>query len=634
MPEAHAPIRRTALRLLAVLALCTAGAASARPAEVELHAHPAGTIALEGRFEVLHDPRGRLSLDEVRQSDDFLTATRRRANVGYTDGAVWARLRLVHPDAPRERLVLSLGQTLLDRAELFVVRDGEVVDRQVTGDTLPFAERGVPDRHLNFILPWVSGESVDYYLRVIGPTSAISLPLTLHSHSAFARSGGEDVLLGGYFGVMAALALTALLLFVLVRDTSFLFFGLYLAAYGLVMACWSGYGYQFLWPEAPVLQQRLPVAFIALALLSGTLISRRFLDTPRRIPRSDRIYGAAAMLAVAGTFVHLTVPGHLGSQLVIGAVLALLPAVMFFGVRCAQLGDRIARYWLAGWMLYITGVSAVALYIFGWLPYNLLTAYGMYLGSLADFISLSIALSARVWVLRQEKAVEVESVAAELANLNENLEEIVGSRTEELERRNRELSELAIRDSLTGLYNHSTSIELLDQLLQQSQRYEFPLSTIMVDIDHFKAINDSFGHQTGDRVLESVARTLTDCVRGADIVGRYGGEEFLIAMPHADALAAREFGERLLRRIRDIEIPASQGGSISASIGATVYYPHGLRDSAQEVIQRADEALYRSKADGRDRLTIESLSLVPGAGRRPLGGDEAPRSTERPVKPV
>lgn len=634
MPEARASISRTALRLLALLALCAAGAAFAHPPALELHAHPAGAIVLDGRFEILHDRDGRLTLAEVRQAEDFVTATRGRANVGFTDGAVWARLRLVHPDAPRERLVLSLGQTLLDRAELFVVSDGEVVARQVTGDTLPFAERGVPDRQLNFLLPPAAGVTVDYYLRVVGPTSAVSLPLSLHPRSDFVQNVGEDVLLGSYFGVMAALALTAWLLFVLVRDTNFLYFGAYLACYGLVMACLSGYGYQFLWPGDPVLQQRLPAAFIALAVLSGTLVSRRFLDTPRRIPRADWVYGAAALVATAGAVIHLTVPGHLGSRIVIGAVLALLPAVLFFGVRCALLGDRIARFWLAGWFLYVTGVCAVALHSVGWLPHNALTAYGMYLGSLADFFSLSIALSARVWIVRREKAAEVEVVAAELADLNENLEQIVASRTEELERRNRELSELAIRDSLTGLYNHSTSIELLDQLLQQSQRYEFPLATIMVDIDHFKAINDSFGHQTGDRVLESVARTLTDSVRGADIVGRYGGEEFLIAMPHADALAAREFGERLLRRIRDIEIPASQGGSISASIGATVYYPHGLRDSAQEVIQRADEALYRSKADGRDRVTIESLTLVPGAGRRPRGEGEAPRSTERPVKPV
>ena len=95
-----------------------------------------------------------------------------------------------------------------------------------------------------------------------------------------------------------------------------------------------------------------------------------------------------------------------------------------------------------------------------------------------------------------------------------------------------------------GLYNHSTTIELLEQLLNQSQRYEFPIATVMVDIDNFKQLNDTFGHQLGDHVLEEVSQTLADSVRGADVVGRYGGEEFLIIMPHADALAAREYGER------------------------------------------------------------------------------------------
>ena len=129
----------------------------------------------------------------------------------------------------------------------------------------------------------------------------------------------------------------------------------------------------------------------------------------------------------------------------------------------------------------------------------------------------------------------------------------------------------------------------------------------MVDIDNFKQLNDTYGHQLGDHVLEQVARTLSESVRGSDVVGRYGGEEFLIVMPHADALAAREYGERLLGLIRDIGIGDKH---ISASIGVSVFHPRGHRASAQDVIRRADEALYRSKREGRDRLTIDSLSLV------------------------
>ena len=164
-----------------------------------------------------------------------------------------------------------------------------------------------------------------------------------------------------------------------------------------------------------------------------------------------------------------------------------------------------------------------------------------------------------------------------------------------------------MRDSLTGLYNHSTTIELPEQLLSQSQRYEFPVATVMLDIDNFKQLNDNFGHQLGDHVLEEVSQTLADSVRGSDVVGRYGGEEFLIVMPHADAQAAREYGERVLALIPEIHI---ENNHISASIGVSVFHPRGHGASAQEVIRRADEALYRSKREGRDRLTVDSLSLV------------------------
>ena len=242
-----------------------------------------------------------------------------------------------------------------------------------------------------------------------------------------------------------------------------------------------------------------------------------------------------------------------------------------------------------------------------------LTTYSLYLGSLVQFLSLSLALGERLWVLQREKDIEIETVSADLATLNDHLDEIVETRTLDLEERNRELSDLAIRDSLTGYYNHSTSIELLEQLLNQSQRYKFPIATIMVDIDHFRPINDIYGHQIGDKVLERVSKALTALVRGSDVVGRYGGEEFIIVMPHADVLAAREYGERLLQKIREIEIPGKSGVHIAASAGVSVFYPHGHRTSAPRVIRRADEALYRSKRDGRDRLTVESLSLLESA---------------------
>ncbi len=174
------------------------------------------------------------------------------------------------------------------------------------------------------------------------------------------------------------------------------------------------------------------------------------------------------------------------------------------------------------------------------------------------------------------------------------------------------MSELAARDSLTGLYNHSTAIELLEQLVQQSQRYAFPLAVIMVDLDNFKQLNDTYGHQAGDQVLEAMSQTLLDSVRGSDVVGRYGGEEFLIAMPHTDAPAAREYGERLLKRVREIDVPGCGARNLTASVGVAVYYPHGQRTSAPELVRRADEALYRSKRDGRDRITIDGLSLGTG----------------------
>ena len=112
-------------------------------------------------------------------------------------------------------------------------------------------------------------------------------------------------------------------------------------------------------------------------------------------------------------------------------------------------------------------------------------------------VALAVGLSERLWNLQRAREAQIAAAYADLAALNTNLEGMVRSRTRELEARNRELSELAVRDSLTGLYNHSTALELLEQLLLQSQRYEFPIVTVMVDIDNFKQLNDTYGHPLG-----------------------------------------------------------------------------------------------------------------------------------------
>jgi diguanylate cyclase (GGDEF)-like protein len=163
------------------------------------------------------------------------------------------------------------------------------------------------------------------------------------------------------------------------------------------------------------------------------------------------------------------------------------------------------------------------------------------------------------------------------------------------------LRDKAIHDPLTALWNRTQALEALDRDVARARREGAPVSVLMVDLDHFKNVNDTFGHIAGDAVLREAARRIRDAVRQYDVVGRYGGEEFVVVLPGCEADAAKSRADRIRMTIGGASIDTSEGVvSVTASIG-TASYPDVGRTS-EELIRAADAALYRAKRSGRDRV--------------------------------
>ncbi|WP_277811702.1 diguanylate cyclase [Chromohalobacter canadensis] len=167
-----------------------------------------------------------------------------------------------------------------------------------------------------------------------------------------------------------------------------------------------------------------------------------------------------------------------------------------------------------------------------------------------------------------------------------------------------QLEEASIRDALTGLYNRRFLDDTLTRELARAERQSGPLSVLMLDIDHFKPINDDHGHAFGDRALIEVADLLSDNVRRGDIVCRYGGEEFVIIMPGAGLAAARQRGEHLRHQVATLDIALDDGTPLhlTVSLGLACYPQHG--EYAETLLHHADMALYGAKQGGRNRLAI------------------------------
>ncbi|OLN30902.1 hypothetical protein DVDV_0346 [Desulfovibrio sp. DV] len=171
----------------------------------------------------------------------------------------------------------------------------------------------------------------------------------------------------------------------------------------------------------------------------------------------------------------------------------------------------------------------------------------------------------------------------------------------ELELERRELLDLANRDPLTKALNRRKLGDVLAAETARSQRYAMPLAVVMLDIDHFKAINDTYGHDVGDSVLIELVARLGGCLRQVDRLTRFGGEEFVVVAPGIDAKGGLEMAERLRQAVAGT--PFAAAGPVTASFGLAVFRPN---DQGQDMLKRADEALYRAKTGGRNRVERES----------------------------
>jgi len=189
----------------------------------------------------------------------------------------------------------------------------------------------------------------------------------------------------------------------------------------------------------------------------------------------------------------------------------------------------------------------------------------------------------------------------ELEQINTHLEQLIEARTSELVEKNKELERLAVTDRLTGLFNRLKLEQVLDEELSRSKRYASSFALVLLDVDKFKSVNDTYGHPVGDQVLMDMARLLADGSREVDVVGRWGGEEFLIVCRDTEAIGAAALAEKM--RLSIASHTFAVVGSKTSSFGVSAVRAD---DTIKDMVARADSALYRAKEAGRNRVECDA----------------------------
>ncbi len=486
----------------------------------------------------------------------------------------WLRVSPQDPPVVDGIPVVIMNATRGLHADLIAYREGKVV-------ALPLATKlsgflGTRD-HV-YLLPEGISAAQPFYAHVI---SSSSRPQLL----SFSVSALEDTLTQGTersrmialtFGALIAVSIAALLIWFVLKDPLFILYASMFSLQALYVAYLSGQGFDW-----PMLSYAVPIdAFawnvpVALSGAVACLFTREIADLKRFSPRVYRAFGWFAVAFVILSAANLA--EFVGFESVvndIGNVMFVIAAV-FTVVVCFlawRRGNRAAGWFLIAWCLLegFTIAAALRFLATSKVDSDALYYYGLPLSMVAASILVALGVADR---LRAQRAALSEA-----------------------ERR-------AQTDPLTGVLNRRSLIERLEAACARAKARGLPIALLFIDLDHFKQINDTFGHQAGDACLRAIIDPIHSELRQSDVIGRYGGEEFVVILSSADAEAATPIAQRILERVADVRVTGF-GNPISVTCSIGVAASDTLGIWGEPLLAQADAAVYVAKRSGRNQVHL------------------------------
>lgn len=572
-------------------------------------------MSIQGEnIKVLVDPEHALTIQDVIDNDQ-LNWQKSKFDIpsyGFSPHTYWFRFTL---PAQEHESLLELDYALLDDISFYRMKHNKIVETVFTGDQRNFNDR--PIQHRVFLFPIPKSEQAQEIILKVRSTSSIQLPLKLWPEKSFFEYDQFRFAEHGlYYGIVLVMALYNLFLFMRLRDSAYAFYVFYVLTFAVAQMALTGVSYQFLWPNLPDWNQKSLAVLTPLIVVSGVIFSSNFLKLETYHPRLHRFIYVQALLGLGLSALSVALPYQ--TMIPYGAGLAILTCLTILLISYYVMFKsmyKYAIYFSAAWSIFLVGVVILALNKFGFVPRTWITESAAQVGSAIEIILLSFALAERLYdamqrrfVAENESIVIKEELIQTQQKQNQVLEKEVASRTCELEKAldkvqilNEELSDLSTMDQVTGVRNRRYFDDMLDREFRRGLRNKSSLSLIMLDLDHFKSVNDNYGHLAGDLCLKTVANAMYNIVkRPPDLVCRYGGEELAIILPDTLHQGAMTIAERIRHQIEHLTIEISEKKiAITASLGVATLVPNNHK-TPSFLIEMADKALYRAKNSGRN----------------------------------
>ncbi len=525
--------------------------------------------ALGQQMTLLRTPTAISLEDAIRaqRAGTFQPSRHAIPRLGIGAAPHWLHVPLYNPSVKPMQRTLQLGMAWLDRLDIYLLHEGRVIDRQQAGDGQSLRLQASPG--LGYLAPLTLPPGrTELYVQV---TSADPMILPAHLLDDRALAGlytSTHYSYGAMYGFLLALMAYNLMLYAGLRERNNLNYSIYLGAFILLSLSYTGHAGAWLWPDSLFLKRAANPVLMVLVAWLGLHFARHFLKLDSHAPRLASGINTAASLCLLTVVLLVTGDWHVQALWLAFACVFLYTLLMvLLGLISLRHGRVAARYFLTATLCGMFGTAITDLAVWGVIPFSDLTYRAVDIGILLEATLLALALA---YQMRRHQQARLKAET------------------------------LARIDPLTGLLNRRAFLEQGSALWSTALRHGQPLALIMLDLDHFKSINDQHGHDVGDNCLIATARLLSQQCRTGDILARWGGEEFLLLLPATRLQEALQLAERLRQALAGLSLEHTRASlTLSASFGVIA---REQQEQLEQLINAADERLYQAKQSGRNRV--------------------------------
>ncbi|WP_415405639.1 diguanylate cyclase [Sulfurovum sp. CS9] len=561
------------------------------------------------QVEYLEEKSGvSLGIEEISK----MTFTKTISNAftfGYNKNNFWFRFS-IHNDSKEARtMVLEFTEIFHKTTDLYIVSDQQIIHKK-NGLRVPVEERNIREANPAFSLHFAPHEIKELYVN-IASIYAVFGSLQLKTPEQFRKDTQlKNNIYFFYFGAVIIIALYNLFIFFYFREKIYIYYVSYVLIFVLWAANYKGVLLPYISMKTyDILQITIPIFFTLLILFTQTV-----LETKKSFSFFHKILNG--FLVVLGiSFVWMLLFMHSGFYFMNLCASPLLPFLLLVAFWALHKGQKFARIYLLGLIIYIISMMLISQLALGILPYSILLSNAPIIGSVFEIMLFSLLLAYRINLLREETLEAQEKLISQQHTESSRLFHAVAEKTVALNIANKELAKeleenkelekhlkyQASTDSLSGLMNRRYFFDTCIKEMAHAIRYDTGLSYLTIDIDNFKAVNDTYGHPFGDEVIRSLAQQMIENSRTTDYIGRIGGEEFAILMPATGMDSAFHIADRLRENIAKHNIIfENRVVQVTVSIGLSCYRKKD--NDIQTIIKRSDKALYEAKDSGRNKV--------------------------------